>query len=203
MSKYRLRILNNENLNCSVSSCLKRRSGLSKYCRGHALRLNLYGSPLGTVLLKHTYKQELVEVKDFILRHSEHQAVKAAITFFDRWLEDAYYGFPVLAKEQFSKLFEHGIRGKDCIEVFLSIWLYSHRFYSKLPDDARLSYALSIGIFSLKDKSKVKASVKKAVGERLRQALGIFAGNVITAIEREVVVQEALRNDLFTPFKER
>ena len=53
----------------------------------------------------------------------------------------------------------------------------------------------------IRDRSKVKASVKKAVGERLRQSLGIFAGNAITAIERQVEVQEVMRNRLLTPFK--
>jgi hypothetical protein len=52
----------------------------------------------------------------------------------------------------------------------------------------------------LRNKEKVRASVKKDVGTRLRESLGVFALNAIAAIEKKAEAQEAARNNLLTPF---
>lgn len=179
----KLRIQKNEIKKCSVSNCFKGRYGLSSYCKNHSRKQYLYGSPLGSGVFKHDYQEELKEAKAFLKKYAEHPAVKAAIGFFNERLEDASKGFHGIGKDEYKTLHAEGITGQQCVEVFLTVWLYSSRNPHRLPDDIRLTYALATHIFGIKRKKTWKASVKKEVGEELRRVLGVFALNSIRAIE--------------------
>lgn len=74
---------------CQADGCTRNRAGMSPLCNGHQLKRLRYGHTHGRSILRHSYKQELNEVREFFREHPDHPAILAASMFFQRWMEEA------------------------------------------------------------------------------------------------------------------
>src|SRR4051812_14455059 len=76
---------------CRAEGCNVGRDSISPYCGRHRIAFERYGDPHGFRLRrKRDYWHELELVQAFLVKHREHEGVKAALSWLDKWLrEDA------------------------------------------------------------------------------------------------------------------
>ncbi|TAM46257.1 MAG: hypothetical protein EPN55_05815 [Gammaproteobacteria bacterium] len=163
---------------------------------------------------KKEYEHERKHVVRFLRLHSAHGAVNAAYELAGLWLREAEAGQPVPAQEQMARLAAGGVTGAEIIEEVLALWLYSRWHPTGLPDDIRLTKALGTNVLLLvpreasseltpggeKKYRRLGALIRAEVGEHIRRVFGVFALNVLTAIERQIRAKQDAAQALRTPF---
>ena len=205
----------NEQKTCEHRSCHQSRRGLSRYCSFHEGRQQRYGHPDGYHLKKRVYEYEQEEVKDFIERHLEHEAIMAAVAWFEQWMSDAALEQRVPGQREFRNLLDHGVTGRQCLEAVMGVWLYSFRRLSALPHDRQFDFALALAVLSLAPREKVSYwsngepkersknvgfRSRRDIGRKIRETLYTHARNVIIAINRERDREDNLKSSLVKVF---
>ena len=201
---------------CEHRSCNEPRRGLSRYCSFHEGRQQRYGHPDGYYLKKRYYEGELEEAKAFIERHLEHEAIKAAVSWFDQWLSDAALGQRVSGQREFRNLFDHGVTGRQCLEAVMGVWLYSFRRPSALPHDLQFDFALALAVLSLAPREKISSWTngeprersrfvgfrsRRDVGRRIRVTLFSLARNIRAKLDHELNRLDSMQIVLATSFQ--
>jgi len=84
-ARYPRRLVINESRLCEV--CSKRREGFNKYCREHAHKNRIFGSPHGRQVWRKDYATELQESQKFITSNREHVGVQDALKRLSRLVD--------------------------------------------------------------------------------------------------------------------
>ncbi len=125
----------NERLLCK--SCgVRNRRGVGAYCIRCERNRTRYGDPKGRAIPRAFYRAEAHTVTRFVWHFKSHPSIKAAINFFDVWMERASKGADVPGQRVMANLVEHGVEGKAVLKEVLSVWLYLHRFPHTTPNVA-------------------------------------------------------------------
>lgn len=210
----------NRHRQCAVSSCFKQCFNSSQYCANHARRKQQYGHPEGVPITRQDLKPYVKAAKQFLKKHKDHKAVTTAILILDEFLSQG----ALLAEEypenksffELRRLHDNGLKGKEALAVLCAVWLYAHSNARRLPDDIRLTYALSRALLGSRPQvvrnvtyclgkerrhyGKPGASVHSEIGKALRDKLGIFFVNMIKALEKEEDRAQELKRNLAEPF---
>ena len=133
----------NSTLPCNAPDCTARRRNLGMYCVTHEHARQKYGHPGGRNIPRNYYLMELEEVDHLLTRLADHGAVQAAIQWLDDLMLKSCAGAGVPAWKQLRQLWDHGIRGRECIKEVLGIYLYSYRRQAALPSDIRLTFMVA------------------------------------------------------------
>jgi hypothetical protein len=196
---------------CKASGCNRFRTLLSGYCKSHFKRVNLYGNPEGKVLRKAQYIKEYEDVSELILDNLEHLSTTTALSFIQKWIDDAKEGSPCVTPKELSRLSSKAVTALDILIEAASIYLYSQRNPHLLPDDKELSYQMGIGVLRLcpqtysinvsgfKVWKKASGGERRDVGQYLRDNLGLYFYNVRNTINRQLELDKEFRENLFTP----
>lgn len=206
---------------CKVDGCPYPRHRIGHYCKAHGALNNRFGHPLGRTIHRMEYEMETLEVKEFLTMHSEHPGVLAALQWIDDWMESYVSSDPRLRKQDppgidlMRRMKAYGVTPLDVLTTVASLWLYSTRRPSKLPDDIRLTYAIGIALHKLVPAEKLtdwrtgktrhasrKTPVVRGVGLRIRDTVGALLINIATSINTRVNVKEKLKLTMAAPFDE-
>lgn len=205
----------NMNKTCEHHSCNQPRRGLSRYCSYHEGRQQRYGHPDGYHLKKGVYEYEQEEVKDFIERHLEHEAIRAAVSWFDQWMSDAALEQRVPGQREFRNLFDHGVTGRLCLEVVMGVWLYSFRRTSALPHDRQFDFSLALAVLSLAPREKISYWTngepqersrhvgyrsRRDIGRNIRETLYTLSKNIQHKLDDELYQRDVKISSLAIPF---
>ena len=205
------KVSTNEAKKCRVSNCLNSRYRVSGLCKHHQGIKDRYGHPLGRSISKREYLAEQEDIRAFIDKNIDHPAMKAGIKWFDKLLKNVSAGQHVAAKRELKQLVYAGIGGRECLEAVLSVWLYSHRRPSRLPDDIRLDFAIAAAVLGLATREKVKVHKKgketyyyrrsphstlRGLGKLIRESLAILGVNVFQALDRDLKKEDELKMDM-------
>lgn len=157
----------------------------------------------------------LKSVKRFFRKHKEHPAIVESIKVLDEWL----YEGVILASngggkacQELRRLYDSGIRGKDVLEVAGAVWLMSHHLPAMIPDDERLTFALSRAILQTcpqteritgfsstgeakRSHNRAGATVHRVVGQFIRDSIGIVYYRMFEAMARDTEREKQQRQD--------
>ncbi|MBK8191388.1 MAG: hypothetical protein IPK79_13190 [Vampirovibrionales bacterium] len=200
---------------CEVGGCYKPRHQSSQYCANHARRQQYYGHAEGYRIKKKDLAPFLKSVKRFFRKHKEHPAIVESIKVLDEWL----YEGVILASngggkacQELRRLYDSGIRGKDVLEVAGAVWLMSHHLPAMIPDDERLTFALSRAILQTcpqteritgfsstgeakRSHNRAGATVHRVVGQFIRDSIGIVYYRMFEAMARDTEREKQQRQD--------
>lgn len=130
-------------LPCSHPGCTRNRKGLSSLCHSHYANQRKYGHPNGRPLKHGEYQREFDTVGLFLEAFKDHPAITSATALFNTWLTEASLGKSVVGRKSWELLYRKGATPDRLLHQVLAVWLYSLREPRRLPDDKRLSYALT------------------------------------------------------------
>lgn len=204
---------------CDVPGCGNPRDRIGRWCKHHANKVYNYGHPLGRIVWPTEYAQEKAEVKAFVDQHMSHPGVQAALVWLQDWLDALLPDDPILAKQAppcidvFQRLKAHGVTPADILIEATALYHYSMRYPGRLPDDGRLSVAISRAVIKLAPQrikhywrsgqdryEKIKPSDLKTLGKRMRDTIGLLMANVSNAINQVHNAKANLRLALGAPF---
>lgn len=201
---------------CLDPACHRLRHRLSGYCQFHTTRKHLYGHPKGRHIHPAEYRKELEEVRSFVALQvqRQHPAMVAALRLLEDWLDRAWQGEGLDGYRDLQRLKEHEVTPLDILEASAAVWLYSHRSGpAALPDDERLTYALSLAVLALAPrersasnapkgywKKRYPASARRAIGRWLRTNLAPLYTNLCAALSHQQQAAERQQQDLRLPF---
>lgn len=203
----------NEQRSCSAPSCTRRRNRVSAFCKYHERRKQSYGHPQGKLIKPAEYVIEKAEARTLLERNAEHEGVVNAIAWLDQWLKDSGEGYTTLpGARHFHRLHSHGVTAFDILVEFAALWLYSTRYPRRLPDDARLTYALAVNVFRMipldriedwrtgkKRSALPRHGETRDTGQRIRDTLGMLLLNVAEHCERQHELREQQRRAYRAP----
>ncbi len=205
-------------LPCSVPGCTKNRLGVTQYCSTHAGRAFTYGHPQGIPIPRRVYANELHEVKELFADYQDHPGLVSINQWLDNWIEEASKGEAETGNKLLGRIAIkriHGLEGLSAVDLVaevVAVWLFSRRYPSRLPDDQRLTFALSRNLARTATFEKVKYGNHKStknpptaelrgVGERIRQSLPAFVINVEESLKRKTEKAKDFRTSLSIPFE--
>lgn len=215
---YRIR---NKLTRCEVGDCPMRRHSSSQYCANHARRSLAYGHPDGHPVTKKQLAPYHKQAKAFLKQHKDHKATLTAVQILDELLRR---GTLMAAEDpdepvfrELRRLSDLGLTGAEALEVLCAVWLYARYEPRSLPDDMRLTFALSRAFLQTRPQSvrqsswcwgkerrayhKPGASVHRDLGQLLRDRLGIFFINMVKALDAEAERQRTQKRQLAEPFE--
>jgi hypothetical protein len=161
------------------------------------------------------YAPERSQVAAFLNGHIEHPAVVAALGWLNEWLEQAWMGNRTMpAIREFQRLREHEVTALTILVEVVAVWLFSVRSPCGLPDDQRLTYAISLAVLSLapkrtipspskpdtKNQKRPTAEARRDIGEHLRRHLAPLLVNVSSALRQREEKTDIQLKELQTPF---
>ncbi len=202
-------IARNEAKTCSDSACHRTRDRVSGYCKMHTQARYLYGHPRGRRLAPREYAPEAREAAAFIREHQDHPAINAALGWLSEWLQGAWMGNTTMpAVKDMQRLYGHNVSTLSVLTEVVAVWLYSVRSPNSLPDDMRLTYALSLAVLALApqetrpslrnpektNQKRYSAAARREIGEHLRKHLApliVNMSNTIRQHEEQAKVQHA------------
>ncbi len=206
----------NPTRHCGAPGCTRHRLRSSRYCRTHERKARLYGHPMGGQIdrkLIASYRQEFA---DFISRKSDTPQVKAAVALMSDVIQ---CGLPYRSNPgadfRLRHLRDHGVTGREALEIVGGVWLLSRREHRSLPDDDRLTYHLALSLFRARPyPQRVSfargqerthdlppgSHARRAVGEYIRRRLGVFFMRCIEAMNAEDRYALAQAQSLAAPF---
>lgn len=184
-------ISRNESLPCSVRGCHHFRYKLYASCSHHFFQRRNYGHPESRAISKKELKYERMQIEELIEKNKDHEGIKNAIAWFDKWLVNAAEGRPgTPGLQQLCNLYYAGKTGRDLLVTCATLWLFSYRNQRYFPDNLSLEYGLAHQLtrmikleqrYSRSGKKKavaVKGKTKKEIGEYIRQNLGVLFVNI-------------------------
>lgn len=215
-SSFRSAAAINIGKSCAVSNCGKPRKCLSRYCSAHTWRSQRWGHPSGVPFSPLTnYASELTEVTAFIQQHRNHEGVSSAVKWFGEWLADAAISKAVPGQGHLRRLSHHAVEPLKMLCEAAALFLYSCRNPHRLPDDARLSFAIAHNVLSLAPKDcrmglvrgrvrtvykPIAATVKREVGQHIRNVLSLLFLNIVDALQQRAAKKQALTISLSKSF---
>lgn len=193
-----IEIARNEKKPCNDPACHRHRERVGGFCKMHARARHLYGHPRGRRVAPREYAPERDEVAAFITEHAEHPAIKAALKWLDEWLVGAWSGNRALpSQKELQRLYGHSVTAAAILTEVAAVWLYSSRSPTGLPDDQRLTYALSLSVLALAPRNatpspskpgqsnlrRYSADARRDIGQHLRTNLAPLFANLAAAIK--------------------
>ena len=204
---------------CAHEGCYNRRDSVSRYCLKHYRIRAKYGSPDGRHMYKKYYAQEKLEIQSFLKKHMEHPGIISALKWLSEWQHLTISSDPIEAKAQpaailvMYRLRVAGVTPLDILTEAASLFLYSRRYPSKLPDNQLLTVAISRAIYYLSPSDKRQnwnsgalqsvaptAKERDGIGQRVRDVLGRLLMNIIDGMQAEVEAKAAVRDSFSAPF---
>lgn len=203
---------------CSASGCVSPRSRISPHCVQHTTRRNRYGHPLGRMITRKEYEVEHTEVSTFIAANLNHPAVTAALKWIEQWLVGSFNGDRTMpAHHDMARLHNQCVTPVAILTVAAALWVYSQRRPARLPDDLRLTYAMSLAVLGLipREQRRVPAQVGKPshsypkqhsalarrdIGGRLRRSLVALFVNINEGLNRQEEQRREQAAALRVPF---
>ncbi|HEY9745020.1 MAG TPA: hypothetical protein V6C99_02245 [Oculatellaceae cyanobacterium] len=204
---------------CEVMGCSKTRKASSQYCANHARRTHAYGHPNGRPVTNKELKPYRELANRFLEEHREHKATQTAVAIVDTLIDKCYLlqqypDDPIL--RELLRLYNGGATGREVLERLCAVWLYAYYHPRWLPDDIRLTFALSRAMLQTKPQAiksvsyrggrerrtyqKPGAVVHMELGQLLRDKLGIFFINMIKALEAKEEQARQEKQALAEPF---
>lgn len=209
-------ITRNQSKPCSVAGCYSPRTRISSFCKKHVRTRHLWGHPLGHRITPRAYEVESLAVSAFIDTHRDHPAIVAALKWLDDWMIRAWNGdSSVAAYREFQRLHERSVSAVSVLRAAAALWVYASHFPNRLPDDVRLTYAMSLAVLALIPRerrpspskqgsvsyvAKFPASARRGIGERIRNNLGALMVNITDALNHIEAQQRSQREALRVPF---
>jgi hypothetical protein len=211
-------IARNQKLQCDLSSCNASRYGLSRYCLKHKERNIRYGSPTGSSLMLNgkqpRYYNELTYTHNLLIRNSTSKPVQAACNILLEWINAAKGGFNIAGGNLLSHISD---AESVCLPILEDISAaYIHALEVKNLSDRELTYALANSLYrhvprkyktviNSQGKSSKRPTVKMggktrlAIGEHVREELGIFLANVHSHWKTQTDRATERKHDLIKP----
>lgn len=198
----------NTSKQCKASGCYNPRRNLGGYCKNHYRKAYLYGNPNGSAILTKDYLREIQEVNDLIDSNLNHPAVLAACTYLQRWLDKAINGEPCVCANEVIRVASEAT-AIDVLKATSSIWLYAERNPYKINNDDYLTYHLGISFLKCAKyrvnlstlgksyNSIPSGSVRKAIGQHLRETLGLFYVNLVNTFRDKDESERELKKNLY------
>lgn len=187
---------------CAAKDCLNWARSWSRYCHSHANRHRYTRSPTGRILRK---RQDLGPYRELVAEYLpqwiKHPAMQAAIAYLDKLLvqESTYTGSSKthrrIAKE-LRRLRLDGATGPAMLARVLTVEGY--RYNTPGWDDGPC-HSVNIGSQLIRttprpDGSKPKPEAIHALGQEVREALGVLPREFWQAVEREITKQARARD---------
>lgn len=207
-------------LPCAVPGCSKNRLGVAQYCHAHAGRLYTYGHPQGIPIPRDIYADELREVRELFTSNKDHPGLISVVHWIESWVEAASNHEAPAGNAIFGRIHVKRIHGRegltalDILTEIAAIWVFATRYPQRLPDDQRLTFALSRNVARLATLEKVQYGNTKSkttknptvaelrgVGLRIRQTLGLFLINVVESLKRKAEKAQDFKDSLSIPFE--
>ena len=201
----------NTGKHCKAKGCYNTRRNLGGYCKSHYRKAYLYGDPNGKTILRSDFKREINEVNLLIDENLEHPAVIAACDFLQRWLDSASSGRPCICAVDVSRVASEA-KAIDILRVTSALWLYADRNPHLFNDDLSLTYQLGITFLkcakyerAISCNGKTQAippngKARRAIGQNLRNTLGIFYMNVVSHFKTKEEDELKLKKDMYLSF---
>jgi hypothetical protein len=210
-----VRLQENQGRRCAAPSCPNQRHRVGAFCRPHGRLRHLYGHPLGRSIrpMEHSVETELVE--KFIEAHREHPAVKAACVWIEDWMVRSWKQDSSLpAYRAMQRLYDQRVDPMAILKAALAVWLFSAWHPRKLPDDLRLTYAISLAVLRhvprerMTNRRDPSRSYRKhwsgeeriGIGTRIRTNLVPLFINLKDSLEREEEKNRKHYFEIRTPF---
>src|ERR1700682_2134324 len=92
-------------LPCNVAYCAEKRFGAARFCRKHGEAYKRYGHPQGRKLYPRAISTYRKQVAALLQERPDHVGVQTALTYLDAWMERAWRGEAVPAREQMARLY--------------------------------------------------------------------------------------------------
>jgi hypothetical protein len=198
----------NTSKQCKANGCYNPRRNLGGYCKQHYRKAYLYGDPNGRAILSKDYLNEIKEVSNLIGSNLNHPAVLAACTYLQRWLDKAIKGEPCVCANEVARVSSEAT-ALDILKATTSIWLYAERNPYKINTDDYLTYLLGISFLKCAKyrvnlsalgkpfNSIPSGSVRKVIGQHLRETLGLFYVNIVNTLRCKDESERELKNNLY------
>lgn len=202
---------------CSAQGCHMSRTRVSSFCKPHDRATHWYGHPHGKHIDPKLWATELAEASRFIEAHITHRGITQAVAWFDEWLLDSTKGdtleTPVVAAKDMSRLADKGIEPLQLLKTVAGLWLFAQRYPHSIPDDNRLTVAISLAVLKLAPRyyridregkrkpTRYTAEARKLIGKRIRDTIGLLIRNIIATIETLPNEKEVFLNNQNLPFE--
>jgi hypothetical protein len=196
---------------CSVDGCGESRYGTSLYCLAHMRATRAHGHPKGVAIFPKQYVAERAEAAGVIGRNPSHPGIVTALSWLKEWLEGQRG-----AAQEAARLADHGVEPRRVLEECAAVWMLSHRRPGQLPDDARLTFALSRAVLHLAPRrvrkiyqygsrtarryQSASREARRELGEAIRRTLGVLLQQISMEPERALRAESARQEAFATPF---
>lgn len=186
---------------CAAKGCPNWARSWSRYCHSHANRHRYTRDPHGRILrAKRDLGPYRELVAEYLPRWEQHPATQAAITYLDRLLvqESTYAGSSgvhrAIARE-LRRLRMDGATGPAMLARVLAVEGYRH--FNPSWDDGPC-HSVNVGSQLIRttprpDGSKPKPEAIHALGQEVREALGLLPREFWQAVERDITKQARTR----------
>lgn len=200
---------------CAASGCISLPAKYSRFCRLHREQIRETGAVGGKTLTKQQVECYARLARPWLLTNAAHPAVQAAVaTMRDLIAPTEAARF---LNSEFARLREGGAQPEEMLALWLGVWLWQDHAARPLQDrefdvncaramlrcvPARVAYSRN----GRKRYERIKGSHARALGEHLRQEIGVFALMAVRSIraaERAAQAKrQSLREALGHPFDE-
>lgn len=180
---------------CESAGCGARRFGVANYCLSHLRARQAHGHPLGRAIRKCDYASERNRIARLLEEQPEYPGVRAALDWLQSLLTRASYGSGAIARDEFRRLAAAGVKPRSLLIEMAAVWAFAREYPNRLPDDARLSFALAAAVLKLAPRivktggterryHTAGRAVRAELGEALRSRLAPLLFNLATEAER-------------------
>jgi hypothetical protein len=197
---------------CTAPGCERPRASVNLYCNKHLHPTLIYGHPLGRSILRKTYARETAEITSLFEANPDHPGMTSVLRWINEWMTQAVAGEAPCGTGIFAHMSRRQLSAMSILIEICSVWLFSHRNPTLLPDDQRLTFALARNPVRLcgfenttlrsgqTQTKQPKAVELRESGQRIRTTLALFFINVIESLKRRDEQAQAVRSSLSIPF---
>lgn len=209
----------NQKLRCKVAGCFQPRHQLTRWCRPHYRRANLYGHPTAVPITPKTYAREEREAEAFLTRFPSHPGLMQARAMIAAWLRAVGMGETesIPCGRHLARLVKSGITADVILRRLIAVYLlHKRRPHTFRDTDLAFSFAITRGVLSLapfdvkKDYRRGRTQSRRyfipnakehqAFGETVSTTLGVLLLNAcgwldsptIVKVEEELEFQQAM-----------
>lgn len=197
---------------CVVPGCEHLRTSVSPYCCHHRRAANYYGSPYGHAIRRNEYLKELQEVTELLQSNPDHPGLTAVLRWLNEWLALASTGEAPCGNGVFKHIHDKQVPAFDLLAEICAVWLFAHRNPNRLPDDQRLTYALSRYLVRLAGYEQRVCNGRTVLrepsimdvresGNRIRSTLALFLINIVESLKRKAEQANDFKSSLSIPLQ--
>lgn len=205
---------------CNHPSCSKPRYRISSWCHAHTEAVTKHGHPDGVFIHPNQYATEHHEIAEFIKANLSHPGIVSALQWIDEWQRMTICDDPIERAKQpngidaMNRLRAKDITPQQILTEVAAIWLYSYRSPNRLPDDKRLTYAISRAVYNLAPahkrtswntgkvaRQRINAGELKGIGGRIRDTIGLLVMNIISTLQARESAKEKIKASFMAPFE--